>query len=103
MVSIMELRESFRAPFLQLAWQRYTRIVESLGKGEKGEVSELRSAASELHCLSGEASMLDFKNVAELARVGEKAAREGDRAQVTKLVTEIHTALKSIEAEGSSG
>jgi len=95
----MELRESFRAPFLQLAWQRHGRVVELVSRGEG---SELRSAASELHCLSGEASMLDFKTVAELARVAEKAARDGDRALVQKLVAELHTAIKGVETEGSS-
>ena len=94
----MDLRESFRAPFLEMAWQRHTRIVDLLAK--EGS-SELRSAASELHCLSGEASMLDFKNVAELARIGEQSAREGDRAHVLALVEDIRVALKGLEKEGS--
>jgi hypothetical protein len=72
----MELRETFRAPFLQMAWQRHGRIVELLAHDDG---ADLRSAASELHCLSGEASMLDFKNVAELARIAEQSARSGDR------------------------
>ena len=95
----MELRESFRAPFLQMAWQRHSRIADLVGRGEG---SELRSAASELHCLSGEASMLDFKNVAEIARIAEKAARDGDRPLVVKLVAELHAAIKGVETEGST-
>jgi Hpt domain len=99
MVTSMELRESFRAPFLQLAWQRHGRIADLVGSGE---VAELRSAASELHCLSGEASMLDFATVADLARHAEYAAREGDRTRLVKLVTDIHTALKAVEADGQA-
>lgn len=94
----MELRETFRAPFLQMAWQRHTRIVDLLAK-DGG--SELRSAASELHCLSGEASMLDFKNVAELARIAEQSARAGDRTHVLALVDDLRVALRGLEKEGS--
>jgi hypothetical protein len=95
---LMELRETFRAPFLQMAWQRHGRIVDLLAKDES---SELRSAASELHCLSGEASMLDFKAVAELARIAEQSAREGNRTHVLSLVEEIRVALKGLEKEGT--
>ena len=97
MVTTMELRESFRAPFLQMAWQRHGRIADFV---QRGELAELRSAASELHCLSGEASMLDFGVVADLARHAEQAAREGDRAKLVKLVAELHAAIKDVEAEG---
>ena len=93
----MEWRESFRGPFLEMAWQRHTRIADLVGRGE---LAELRSAASELHCLSGEASMLDFGVVAEKARLAEKAAREGDRDVLTKLVRELHAAIKAIETGG---
>lgn len=99
MVNSMELRETFRAPFLQTAWQRHERVVDLLGGDELG--SELRSAASELHCLSGEASMLDFAKVADVARYAEKAAREGDRARLNQLMTELYAAIKAVEAEGS--
>lgn len=92
----MELREAFRAPFLQMAWQRHERIADLVGRDEG---AELRSAASELHCLSGEASMLDFGKVADLARFAEKAAREGDRARLRELVTELHAAIKAVEEE----
>ena len=91
----MELRESFREPFLQIARQRHTRIAELVGRGDVGE---LRSAASELHCLSGEASMLDFGDVAEICRVAENAARTGDHATLTKLVVDLHRAIKEVEA-----
>jgi HPt (histidine-containing phosphotransfer) domain-containing protein len=90
----MEMRESFRAPFLQMAWQRHTRIADLVNRGD---ASELRSAASELHCLSGEASMLDFRKVADVARYAEKAAREGDYERLVALVTELHAAIKKVE------
>jgi HPt (histidine-containing phosphotransfer) domain-containing protein len=95
----MELRESFRAPFLQLAWQRHSRIADLVARADS---AELRSAASELHCLSGEASMLDFTTVADLARFAEKAAREGNRSELTRLVAELHTEIKKLETVGST-
>ena len=94
----MELRETFRAPFLEMAWQRHGRIVELL---KRDEVGELRSAASELHCLSGEASMLDFGKVADVARYAEKAAREGDRSRLNQLMPELLAAIQAVEAEGA--
>jgi HPt (histidine-containing phosphotransfer) domain-containing protein len=93
----MKLRDSFRGPFLEMAWQRQTRIADLVGRGE---IAELRSAASELHCLSGEASMLDFASVASAARIAEKAAREGNRDQLAELVAAIHAALKDVEGGG---
>jgi hypothetical protein len=45
--------------------------------------------------------MLDFGQVAETARLAEKAAREGDHASVSKLVAELHTALKAVELGGT--
>lgn len=95
----MDLRESFRAPFLQMAWRRHERIVELVGHGEG---TGLRSAASELHCLSGEASMLDFADVAALARSGEKAAKDGDVAGLSKLVTDLRAAIEAIEVGSGS-
>jgi HPt (histidine-containing phosphotransfer) domain-containing protein len=94
----MELRESFRAPFLQTAWQRHTRIADLISRGE---LAELRSAASELHCLSGEASMLDFTSVAEAARDLEHAARENDRTRLPELVRALHAAIKVVEGGGT--
>src|SRR5262245_59745569 len=97
MVISMKLRDSFRAPFLQMAWQRQTRIADLVSRGE---LAELRSAASELHCLSGEASMLDFTTVVEAARVAERAARDGNRAELAQLVAAVHAALKAVESGG---
>lgn len=94
----MELRESFRAPFLELAWQRYTRIADLVGRGE---LAELRSAAAELHCLSGEASMLAFGEVAEIARVAERAARDGDRDSLVRMVAGLRAAIQAVESGGT--
>ena len=99
MVTFMELRESFRAPFLQLAWQRHGRIAELVGRDDVGE---LRSAASELHCLSGEASMLDFGAVADIARHAEEAARQGDRPRLSKLIADLHAAIEVVQADGQA-
>ncbi|MBX3216111.1 MAG: Hpt domain-containing protein [Labilithrix sp.] len=93
----MELRETFRAPFLQMAWQRHGRIAELVGRGE---AAELRSAASELHCLSGEASMLAYEDVAEAARVAEKAARESDHGRLVGLVADLRVAIQAVENDG---
>jgi HPt (histidine-containing phosphotransfer) domain-containing protein len=97
MVTSMELRETFRGHFLQLAWQRHGRIADFVGRGD---VAELRSAAAELHCLSGEASMLDFSTVADIARHAELAARQGDHPRLVKLVADLHAAIQIVEAEG---
>lgn len=94
----MEMRESFRAPFLEMAWKRHTRIAE-LVRGA-AEAPEMRSAASELHCLSGEASMLAFSRVADVAREAEAAAREGDPQRVRRLVMDLADAIKSVADEG---
>jgi HPt (histidine-containing phosphotransfer) domain-containing protein len=93
----MELRESFRAPFLAMARQRHTRILDLV---RRGELAELRSAAAELHCLSGEASMLSFGGVAETARLAELAAREENRQRLTELVAELGAAIKGVENGG---
>ncbi len=93
----MEWRESFRGPFLEMAHQRHRRIADWVSRGED---AELRSAASELHCLSGEASMLDYGDVAESARVAEEAARKGDRINLAKHVSELWAAIKAVESGG---
>jgi HPt (histidine-containing phosphotransfer) domain-containing protein len=99
MLTLMDLRESFRGPFLEMAWQRHGRIAELVSRGE---MAEIRSAASELHCLSGEASMLDFGDVADIARHAEEAARTGDHARLVKLVTDLRAAIKVVEGEGNA-
>lgn len=93
----MELRETFRAPFLTMARQRHSRILDLVGRGE---IAELRSAASELHCLSGEASMLAFEDVAETARLAENAARDGNHQQLVELVTQLGVAISGVENGG---
>jgi HPt (histidine-containing phosphotransfer) domain-containing protein len=94
MLNRMDLRESFRAPFLAMAWQRFTRVSDLF---DRGDLAEFRSAASELHCLSGEASMLDFAAVAHVARLAEKAAREGERDRLAELIDELRAAIKAVE------
>jgi HPt (histidine-containing phosphotransfer) domain-containing protein len=94
----MEMRESFRAPFLEMAWKRHTRIAELVGGA--ADAPELRSAASELHCLSGEASMLAFTKVADIARDAEVAAKEGDKDRVRRLVMDLADAIKAVADEG---
>lgn len=94
----MEMRENFRAPFLEMAWKRHTRIAE-LVRGA-AEAPELRSAASELHCLSGEASMLAFAAVADIARDAEAAAKNGDTQRVRALVMELADAINEVAQDG---
>lgn len=94
----MEMRESFRAPFLEMAWKRHSRIAE-LVRGA-AEATELRSAASELHCLSGEAAMLAFSQVADIARDAEVAAKEGNTERVRALVMTLADAIKGVAEEG---
>lgn len=94
----MEMRESFRGPFLEMAWKRHTRIAE-LVRGA-ADAPELRSAASELHCLSGEASMLAFNGVADVARDAELAAKSGDTTRVRTLVNALADEISAVAAEG---
>jgi HPt (histidine-containing phosphotransfer) domain-containing protein len=101
MGDFMEMRESFRGPFVEMARQRQKRIAELVG-GQGDDAAELRSAASELHCLSGEASMLDFARVADLARAAEVAARKADRGQLRDLVLDLHSAIEAVAKEGAS-
>jgi HPt (histidine-containing phosphotransfer) domain-containing protein len=93
----MSARESFRVPFVQTARERHARLVELVGRGES---TELRAIASELHCLSGEAGMLEFGAVAEIARVAEDAAHGGDRTEVERLVGELGRAIEVVAAGG---
>jgi HPt (histidine-containing phosphotransfer) domain-containing protein len=94
----MDMRDSFRGPFLEMAWKRHTRIAE-LVRGA-ADAPELRSAASELHCLSGEASMLAFTRVADIARDAEVAAKAGDKDGVRRLVMDLADAIKAVADEG---
>lgn len=94
----MEMRETFRAPFLEMAWKRHSRIAELVGG--VGQTGELRSAASELHCLSGEAAMLAFVRVADVARDAEAAAKEGDHGRVRDLIRDLADAISAVAAEG---
>jgi hypothetical protein len=93
----MEMRESFRGPFLEMAWKRHTRIAELVNGA--ADAPELRSAASELHCLSGEAAMLDFGGVADVARDAEAAAKNGEKDRVRSLVRALADAIKQVADE----
>ncbi|MBX3229276.1 MAG: Hpt domain-containing protein [Labilithrix sp.] len=81
-----------------MAWQRHRRIAQLLSEAG-GESTELRSAASELHCLSGEASMLAFDGVADVARDAEAAARKGDRVRLRNLVEELRSEIEAVAEE----
>lgn len=94
----MSMLESFRGPFLATAWKRYARIVDWV---ERGELAGLRSAASELHCLSGEAAMLALSHVADAARHAEKAARDEDIVELASHIRDLHVAIKAVEASAS--
>src|SRR5262245_4752989 len=96
-MDLRSMRDSFRPAFVETARKRRERILELLMQPEG---AGLRGVASELHCLSGEASMLDFARVADLARVAEHAARAGELATLKRLVDDLDTALRAIEAGG---
>jgi CheY-like chemotaxis protein/HPt (histidine-containing phosphotransfer) domain-containing protein len=65
-----ELRARFRTRFIDTARDRIRRCLAMLG-----ESSSAVNVASELHSLAGEAAMLGFEDISELARNGEAAAR----------------------------
>ena len=89
----MSVRDSFRDAFIQTAEQRHGRVATLL---EGSDGAELRAIASELHCLSGEAAMLDYARVADLARVAERAARAGERTSLRRLVGELAAAIRAL-------
>lgn len=91
----MDPRESFRAQFVEIARKRCGHIESLVDR-------DLRGAASELHCLSGEASMLDFGKVSDLATVAEDAARAGDAGRLRSLLAELAVAIRAVE-ERSEG
>lgn len=80
----------FRAQFVETARKRCEQVATLVDR-------DLRGAASELHTLSGEASMLDFGKVSDLATVAEDAARGGDAARVRTLLVELATAIHAVE------
>lgn len=94
----MDAREAFRKPFLDVARARYGRIGEALSKNG---AADLRAVVSELHTLSGEAAMLDFGQVADVARVAEDVARKGDQARLNELLRELHDAIVAVEGGGA--
>lgn len=85
----------FRAQFVEIARKRWDHIASLVDR-------DLRGAASELHCLSGEASMLDFGKVSDLATVAEDAARTGDSGRLRTLLSELAVAIRAVE-ERSEG
>lgn len=93
----MDAREAFRKPFIEVARTRYGRIGEALSKSES---PDLRPVVSELHTLSGEAAMLDFGQVADLARVAEDAARRGEQGRLTDLLSDLLKAIVAVEGGG---
>lgn len=106
----MSVRDSFRDAFIQTAEQRHGRVATLLervtdppqaGGARQSRIadggSELRAIASELHCLSGEAAMLDYARVADLARVAERAARAGELASLRRLVGELAAAIRALQ------
>jgi len=89
----LDPRETFRASFVDTAKRRFQRITSLL---ERAESVELRSAASELRCLAGEAMMLDYGAVADAARVAEQAALAGDRHRIRDLLDELSAAIQRV-------
>lgn len=80
----------FRTQFVETARRRCEHVGSVLDR-------DASAAASELHCLSGEASMLDFGKVSDLASVAEQAARANDAARVRTLLAELATAILAVE------
>jgi HPt (histidine-containing phosphotransfer) domain-containing protein len=91
----MDPREMFRTQFVETARTRCAQV-GSVIERDQG------AAASELHCLSGEASMLDFGKVSDLASVAEQAARSGDVPRVRKLLEELAVAIRAVEDRSES-
>lgn len=91
------LREKFRAQFAEIAGTRYERIVRAVAlENDAG----LAQAASELHTLGGEASLLAMTVIASLCRIGEDAAEQQDRTTLVATLEQLEVAIFAEDVAG---
>jgi HPt (histidine-containing phosphotransfer) domain-containing protein len=73
------IQSRFRARFVETARARQKKVESSMAAGD------FEAVASELHTLSGEAGLLSFETVADIARRASHATRESDRRNLREL------------------
>ncbi len=85
------IQDRYRARFVETSNARRKKIEASLVAGD------LPAMASELHTLSGEASLLSFARVADISRRASNAAREGTRGSLHAMLVELAEAIRAEE------
>lgn len=94
-----ELRARFRTRFIDTARDRIRRCLTALG-----DASRAVDVAHELHSLAGEAAMLGFDAISDIARNGEAAARRwhasGAAGQI-ECARAVRTLAREIDALGA--
>lgn len=88
---IDELREKFLGRFLAGAKQRLTRARAALDNGDGNSVMH------EVHALAGEAAVLEYRDVARLARSAEVQARAWSVARDPEEAERCRATLGSLE------
>ena len=84
------IQSRFRAQFVETARVRQKKVETSMAAGDFDAV------ASELHTLSGEAGLLSFTSVADIARRASHATKT-DRRNLRELLAELAVAIGALE------
>lgn len=91
------LRERFLPRFIDSARRKIDRASALEALGAEGALND---AASEMHGLAGEASMLELSEIGLLARSCEAAARQGDRDALRRGLAGLRAASEALAAHG---
>jgi HPt (histidine-containing phosphotransfer) domain-containing protein len=94
-----ELRSRFLPKFIQSGRERVRRALEACA------ADRLDLVTAEVHALSGEAALLEFREIVQLARTAESAARggaAGASATIEAALRDIRTAINALGARPSS-
>lgn len=94
----MSLEEKFRARFVATATERLARVARTL-ETRRGDPA-LDEVASELHALSGEASLLGAAEIADLSREAERAARTRQPVELQRVLGRLEVAVFAHEIGG---
>jgi HPt (histidine-containing phosphotransfer) domain-containing protein len=84
-----DLRRRFLPRFVRTGRERAQRAREACG-------TRLDLVAAELHALAGEAALLGLGDIDQLAREGERAARQKISEDCVKTLTKIEAALATM-------
>jgi HPt (histidine-containing phosphotransfer) domain-containing protein len=94
-----ELRSRFLPKFIQSGRERVRRALEACAAGR------FELVAAEVHALSGEAALLELREIVLLARTAESQARGGTAgasAAIEAALRDIRTAINALGTRPSS-